>query len=138
MVSFPIALGDLTDIHWFDSQGRKLPYTVATKNGQSVYTISLIKPVMPGQPYAHKNESESLWLATRDGDVWTYQAGWSFGHRSNRYMETVTLPAGAEIISTDLEPAARCTIDGKVRLTFKGRRGLDEPFRYKIQYRLPD
>ncbi len=137
ITSFPFEVPTGSTIRWLDDQGRELPSTVVTEAGRSRYTVRLVDPVMPGERFAYKRVSESAALATREGDLWTCRADWSFGPQSYAYTETVVLPRGAEVVSVTPEPETRFTWDEKPVVRFDARLKASEHFAYEIQYRLP-
>ena len=137
-VSFPFDVSSGATVRWVDQHGRELPVTVSTEDGRDRYTVGLIDPALPGERLTYKRISETPGLASKEGDIWTCRADWSFGPQSYRYNETVMLPEGAEIVSVNPEPDNRfVTSTGQPVLRFGADCGLNEHFIYTIQYRLP-
>jgi hypothetical protein len=138
--SFPMICGNLdklASVRWIDGRGRELPYDVSPQDGQRSYTVHMIESVMPGEWMQYTQILERRSAATMQGDVWTYEGGFTYGFQHNRFAVNVQLPPGAEIVSLDPQPIERWTDKGGVRLTYQAARGSLEPFQYKIQYRLP-
>jgi hypothetical protein len=125
-------------VRWLDDRGRELPFDVAAENGQRHYTIRLIEPVMPHEWQRITQITEYRWAATKKGDVWTHTNDYQFGYARNEYSVTVELPRAAKLVAADPAPVAQWTCNGVERVAFRATRGPNEPFRYKIEYRLRD
>ncbi|MHC4519498.1 MAG: DUF6768 family protein [Planctomycetota bacterium] len=159
--SFPFTASDAAaSIRWIDSQGRELPASVSTSNGQRHYTVQLVEPVMPGDQVRYTQITQSPTMATEEDALWTYRMRRAFGHEKkgpvrsashlvvgsplvdNRepdvvFSETVQLPEGAEVVSAEPQPAWWAIWDGTPTDGFRATRDRNEDFTYTIQYRLP-
>jgi len=125
-------------IRWVDQHGRELPVTVSTEDGRDRYTVGLIDPPLPGEHLTYKRISQTPRLAAKEGEIWTYSADWGFGPHPYRCNETVMLPAGAEIVSTNPEPNQLFfPVADQPVLRYKADCEPNEHFTYTIQYRLP-
>lgn len=158
---------DLNDtsasIRWVDGQGRQLPSTSLTSNGQRRYIVQLIEPVMPGEQVRYTQITESPALATEKDGLWTCRTSLAYGDDNGpmppasqlvaglpspaadvkephaNFWETIQLPKGAEVVTADPQPVMRGTcIWGSVPARgFQATRGRDNAFTCTIQYRLP-
>ncbi len=158
--SFPFTTSDANArIRWVDSQGRELPATVSTSEGQRHYTVRLVEPVMPGGQVHYTQVTKTPALATIKDDLWTYRGERAFGAEKDRsppapqlvvgptlvdsrerkaeFSETVQLPEGAEIVKVDPKPLGLFIWNGTPARFFTATRGRNEAFTYTIQYRLP-
>ncbi len=158
--SFPFTTGDAkARIRWIDSQGRELPATVSTSEGQQHYTVQLVEPVMPFDHVRYTQITETPASATRKDDLWTCRGERSFGaekegslpvpglvvgptlvdtrERKAEFSETVQVPNGAEIVNVDPKPLGLLSWNGTLAPFFTATRGRNEAFTYTIQYRLP-
>jgi hypothetical protein len=158
--SFPFTTSDPNaSIRWVDSQGRQLPATVTTSDGQRRYTVRLVEPAMPGGQVRYTQITEVPALAASKDDLWTCRGYRAFGvakngsppgpglivgptlvdsrERQAEFSETVQLPEGAEIVKADPKPLGLFIWDGTPARFFTATRGRNEAFTYTIQYRLP-
>ena len=163
-MSFPFTTSDANArIRWVDSQGRELPATVSTSEGQQHYTVRFVEPVMPGDNVRYTQITETPALATRQDDLWTCRGERSFGaekdgsppapglvvgsslvdsrERKAEFSETVQVPKGAEVVSVEPKLTTRfagwLTWGSTLALWSTETRGRNEAFTYTIQYRLP-
>ena len=130
-------LGPYTITHWIDNQGRDLPMTVATIDGNRKYTVELAEPVMPGEQVRETRIGESPKMAKEADGLWTFQGDPMYGYQKNIYLVTVQLPKGAEIVSVDPKPAEEFVRDGQPTVRFQAIRDFNQKFEHKVEYRLP-
>ena len=120
-----------------DGQGRELSATATPVDDYDRYTVGLIEPVYPGERHSYVRVTDCPNAAEREGDVWSYSAARVESYGTNEFVETVVLPEGAEIVSTEPWPVARFDVDEQPVLRFAAKRGCDEQFRFTVRYRLP-
>jgi hypothetical protein len=163
--SFPFATSDTSaSIRWVDGQGRQLPATFSTSNGQRRYTVRLIEPVMPGEQVHYTQITESSALATEKDGLWMCRTSIAFGDSDNgpkprasqlvaalptpaadvkepqaNFSETIQLPKGAEVVTADPQPVmwGTCIWGSVPARGFQATRGRNDAFTCAIQYRLP-
>jgi hypothetical protein len=115
-----------------------LPFTTSLQDGQVRYQLTLMRIVWPGQRFSYTRVQKCPDYAVQEGGVWTCSTQLSHGYATNDFSETVVLPEGAEIVSVTPWPVATFTLANKPTVRFEATRGRNEPFRYTVQYRLPD
>lgn len=161
--SFRVTTTDLeAQIRWVDEQGRAMPATVTTADGQRRYTVHLLEPVMPnvGQQVRYTQITESPHFAGEKDGLWTYRFTRAFGHSSEEeawptvdlvegpYLRdirepkakismTVQFPHGVEIVLYDPDQGWRAIWDGTPARGFSAELARNEPLTGTIQYRLP-
>jgi hypothetical protein len=124
---------------WLDGQGRDLPIRVATIGGNRRYTVQLAEPVMPGDQISYTTTTECGKMATKQGDTWTYHGGHKWAGKGQRYtLQTVQLPAEAEIVSVEPTPAQQLLLHGQSAVRFQAVVDEEHELAYAIKYRLPD
>ncbi|MGO9112493.1 MAG: DUF6768 family protein [Thermoguttaceae bacterium] len=163
--SFPFTTGDTNaSIRWVDNQGRQLPATFSTSNGQRHYIVELVEPVMPGEQVRYTQVTEFPASATEKDGLWTCRTSLAFGDNNHRpippasqlvaglldptenvdepkasFWETIQLPKGAEFVTTDPHPVMQgtCIWGGVPARGFGATRGRNDAFACTVQYRLP-
>lgn len=137
MTSSSLYTGGACNItHWMDNRGRELPISVAEIDGNRQYTVQLIEPVTPCAEVNDTTIIEGPNLAKQQGDIWTYQGDPIYGYEKNIYLQTITLPKGAEIISVEPSPNRQFVQDDSPTVVLQATRGSNEKFAYTIQYKL--
>jgi hypothetical protein len=121
---------------WLDERGRQLPFDVATTGGQRCFTVYLIEPVGMGEWLRYTEITEVPSMATCQGDLWTFENGFTWGFSSNRFLATVELPRGAKVVSVDPQPVQQSVDNDVTKLVFSAARDAGSRFQYKVQYRL--
>ena len=116
-----------------------MPATVVSKDGRSQYTVDLTAPLMPGEwlTYTRITKSTSL-AAKQDETTWTYKFDESYGYEENDFAVTVLLPEGAESFSLQTEGDMEHALRQGRRVFVTGRRSGNGPFRFTVDYRMPD
>jgi RNA polymerase sigma-70 factor (ECF subfamily) len=86
--------------------------------------------------FSYSTAEHSTNAAVETNGVWTHSADLQHGYDTNEFSRTVVLPAGAEVLSVDPWPANSFTLLDKPAIRFAGVRGPNEPFKYKVTYRI--
>jgi hypothetical protein len=122
---------------WLDCQGRDLPISVSTIDGQRQFTVQFAEPIMPGDQVSYTTSAERPKMATKNGETWTYQGGQKWGGKGQKFfLETIRLPRGAEIVSVEPKPAQQSVRDGLQTVRYQAVIDQDHELAYTIQYRL--
>jgi hypothetical protein len=140
MTSTSLLSGDpsYTITQWLDGQGRDLPISVSTIDGNRQFSVQFAEPIMPGDQVSYTTTAERPKMATKNGETWTYQGGQKWGGKGQKfYLETIRLPRGAEIVSVEPKPAQQFVRDGLQTVRFQAIIDQDHELEYTIQYRLP-
>lgn len=123
---------------WLDAEGRDLPISIETIDGQRRFTVQFVEPVMPGDRVSYTTTATWPKMATHDGDTWTYHGGQKWGGAGRKYfLETIRLPTGAEIISVEPKPNQQSHEDGHNILRFQAVVDEAHELSYTITYRVP-
>jgi hypothetical protein len=141
MTSASLWSGDpsYTITQWLDGQGRDLPISVSTIDGQRQFTVQFAEPIMPGDQVSYTTTAERPKMATKQGEIWTYQGGQKWGGKGQKFfLETIRLPPGAEIVSVEPKPAQQFVRDGLQTVRYQAIIDQDHELEYTIQYRLPN
>lgn len=148
-------------IRWVDAQGRELPTSVITAEGQRHYTVHLLELVMPnvGQEVRYTQITESPHLAQEKQGLWTYQVTRAFGYGQAEeswpavdlvegpYLRdirepkakisvTMQLPHGSEVVHYDPDQGWRAIWDGTPARGFHATCERNQPLTGTLQYRL--
>jgi hypothetical protein len=122
--------------HWLDNRDRELPMSIAEVGENRQYTVQLIEPIMPGGEVHDTTTIYGQNIAKQEGDIWTYQGDPVYGYEKNNYLETITLPPGAEIISVEPKPNRQFFKNGSAIVVFQATRKGNEKFIHTIKYKL--
>lgn len=119
-----------------DEEDNELKFSVRNRGRHFSYSVTRLKPVPPGGRFSSKIVTRGKNLATRRGDTWVYQRNHT-PVPETAYTETVVLPAGAQLVSSEPEPTSRSSDRGAPSLHFEKNLRKNEAFRCRIVYRLP-
>jgi hypothetical protein len=139
MTSYSLLSGDpsYTIKQWLDGQGRDLPVSVSTVDGNRQFSVQFAEPIMPGDQVNYTTTAERRNMATKQGNTWTYQGGQKWGGKGQKfYLETIRLPPSAEIVSVEPKPAQQFVRDGQQTVRYQAIVDQDHELVYTIQYRL--
>jgi hypothetical protein len=120
-----------------DGFGRKLPVRLEpnTPSGQRM-VISLPSSIGPGERFMLRLTGDTE--ARIEGGVWVVGVAQNWGFRKNSYEDTIVLPRGAQIISTDPPAQILDPRDGRPVVHFQGERAQSQRWWPVVRYRLPE
>lgn len=119
-----------------DGVGRPLPVRLEPAGGANHrLVIGLHAPVAPGERFTLRL-TDSV-RATVEAGVWTVGVAQNWGYQQNHYEETIILPAGAQVISTEPAAEAQETREGRPQVRFKGEQGPADRWWPVVKFRLP-
>lgn len=122
---------------WLDGQGRELPISVETIGKNRKFTVHLVEPITAGNQVAYTTVSDNSSTATQQDGVWTYRGGVQWGGMGQKYLlQTIQLPAGAEIVSAEPKPAQQLVRDGLPSVRYQAVVDQNHALAYTIKYRL--
>jgi hypothetical protein len=100
--------------------------------------IQFVEPVAPFARFTLKSSWPWQARATREGDVWTLTDTLGPSSVRVRYVQTVLLPPGAEVVSVN-PPATEQRDQGeRVLLRMESKPGAGQQWKWTVQYRLGD
>ncbi len=124
-------------LRWIDSQGHELSVDVRPQGTHNRYDVEVTKGAVSEGQVRYTRIGTIPQAACEDGDVWTYEANTEYGHECNEFTETVVLPMGAELLSTNPAPTVQLDEGGRTAARFQGTRDKNEKFIYSVRYKLP-
>jgi hypothetical protein len=123
---------------WVDGEGRDLPISVSTIDGQRRFTAQFAEPIMPGDRVSYTTTAERPKMATKNREIWTCRGGQKWAGAGRKYfLETIQLPQGAQIVSVEPKPSHQTVQDRAEVLRFQTVVDQDHELGYTIQYRFP-
>lgn len=125
------------DLRWYDRHGQPLFRELTISGDRAHYRIYPTEPVGMGEPVSIRQVSTGTLPAPDPQGIWTYSYEWRNGSNSVKYILTVQLPPGAELVSASPEPLSRTTREGRTVLELFARRAPDETVKSTVRYRLP-
>ena len=126
-----------TITQWLDTEGRDLPISIETIDGQRRFTVQFAEPIMPGDRVAYTTTATWPQMATKDGETWTCRGGQKWGGAGRKYfLEAIRLPPGAEIVSVEPKPNQQSVEDGRAVLRFQAVVDEEHELSYTIKYRV--
>lgn len=122
---------------WYDGQGRELQTAIVDEGKNTKWIVFLIEPHLPHQWISYRREFEISDLASEKDGLWTFCQDSTFGDKVD-YMQTLTLPPGAQIQEATPEPLS--IMDGSNGPTIVWQIGPEkrDRLRCEVKYRLPE
>jgi hypothetical protein len=124
-------------VRFVDPQGHEMPVEVTPEGTHNRHQVTLTEAVFSDGQMRHTRISKCPNAATQKDGVWNYTSDIVYSGRENRFRITVSLPAGAKVLSTDPAPILELDQDGQTVLRFQATRAKNEKFVYSVYYALP-
>jgi hypothetical protein len=127
-----------SDSPYSDALGRKLAVRREPAGLNHRDLIQFVEPVPPFARFTLKSSSPWPWhtRATREGEVWTVQETLGPSSVRIRYVQTVALPPGAEIVSVDPLPKDQQNQEGRMVLRLEAEPIAGQQWKWTVKYRL--
>jgi hypothetical protein len=125
-----------SDSPYSDGLGRNLAARREPAGPNHRDVIQFVEPVAPFARFTLKSSFPWHGRATREGEVWTVKQTLGPSSVRIRYVQTVRLPPGAEMVSVDPLPKEQQTQDERVVLRLESQPIAGQQWTWTVKYRL--
>jgi hypothetical protein len=126
------------DSPYSDGFGQKLAGRREPAGPNHRDVIQFVAPIPPFGRFTLKSSSPWPWhtRATREGEAWTVTETLGPSSVRTRYIQTVALPPGGEIVSVDPLPKAQSNQGERVVLRLESEPKAGQQWKWTVKYRL--
>lgn len=117
-----------------DAGGKEMRVETNRSGSGFDFTVHMVEPVSPGEEFTLIKHDRKIQLMRRVSGHWVYDMNHTPGP-ATEYTQTITLPAGAELISAVPSPT-RQSEEGEITILFYEKQlQSQEAFRCEVRYR---
>lgn len=124
------------DVRLLDASGMELPVKTTPTDKQNRHEVILTDGAFVDGQMRYTQVYKIPRGAQQKDGVWTYQDGLRHAGKPRRYSISVTLPEGAEYLSSSPEAEVKEDDEGRTRVRFEGMTENDVQHTFKACYKL--